>query len=152
MVFLHILGAFALVAGNAAGLGATSTARRSSSPQAILHLMRIHRRAAAFLIGPGVVLVLATGIYLTNTAEISFGEPWIAASLILLGLAVVLGVAVLVPEQVKAIREAEELVAHDADDVSQELRRHVASARVVGGEWTQQLLLVVWLYLMVFRP
>ena len=74
------------------------------------------------------------------------------ASFVVWALALAIGIAILVPEQDRAIREAERLVEHAAGETSAELGRHVAARRIVLGEWSQQLLIVVFLYLMVFKP
>jgi hypothetical protein len=95
MLFLHILAGFALAAGNAAALAATVTARRASLPNTVLALMVLHRRSVQILVIPGAVLVLLSGLYLTDAIGVGFGAPWIAGSLAAWGLALLLGIVVL---------------------------------------------------------
>jgi Predicted integral membrane protein (DUF2269) len=152
MLFLHILAGFALAAGNAAALAATVTARRASLPNTVLALMVLHRRSVQILVIPGAVLVLLSGLYLTDAIGVGFGAPWIAGSLAAWGLALLLGIVVLVPAQTRAITTARQLVAGGAAQPSPTLRQHVGAWHVVAAEWAQQALIVGFLALMVFRP
>ena len=152
VVFIHILSAFALAAGNVAALAATMSARRTSSPQTILTLMKLHHKAVITLIIPGSLVVLLSGLYLTQAMEVSFVTPWIAASLVAWLIAFLLGIVILVPAETKAIREAKALVEKGAAESSAALRYHVGALKIVLGEWIQQVLIIVFLYLMIFKP
>ena len=149
---MHILVGVALACGNAAALAVTIWARRTSDPTTSLALMRLHRAIVFALVIPGAVAVLVTGIVLAWTAGVSLVAGWMVASFVVWVIALGIGVAVLVPEQDKAIGEATRLVRAGAAETSTELRRHVGAPRIVIGEWSQQVLIVVFLYLMVFRP
>jgi len=151
-LFVHLLAALVLACGNAAALAATIWARRTSDPATSLTLMRMHRGVVNVLVIPDALAVLASGIYLAYAAGVSLSVGWMLASFVVWALALAIGIAILVPEQDPAIREAERLVEHAAGETSAELRRHVAARRIVLGEWSQQLLIVVFLYLMVFKP
>lgn len=83
VLFVHIVSAFALAAGNVAALAATIFARRTLSQQTILTLMKLHYKVGIMLIIP-VPLILLSGPYLTQPIGVSFFTPWIAASLIAL--------------------------------------------------------------------
>lgn len=151
-LFVHILTGVALACGNAAALAATIWARRTSDPRTSLTLMLMHRGVVLALVIPGALTVLISGIYLAYPAGVSFAASWMIGSFVVWAVALAIGIAVLVPEQDRAIREATRLVEEGAGETSEELRRHVAAPRIVVGEWSQQALIVVFLYLMVFRP
>lgn len=152
MLFLHLLAGFALAAGNAAALGATLTARRTSLPRTVLALMVLHRLSVGTLVIPGAVLVFLSGLYLTDAIGVGFGATWIAGSLAAWALALLVGIVVLVPAQTRAITTARALVASGAAEPSATLRQHVGAWHIVAAEWAQQVLIVVFLVLMVFRP
>jgi hypothetical protein len=151
-LFIHFLAAVALAAGNVAALGATITARRSTSAPTILALMQLHHASVMLLVVPSSILVLVSGAYLVQTLNIGFSTPWIAASLVAWLLAFVIGIALLVPAEKRALAEANSLVRSGTLERSDALRAHVGGRGVVVGEWLQQALILLFLYLMVFRP
>jgi uncharacterized membrane protein len=102
-LFVHILAGVVLACGNAAALAATIWARRTSDPRTILTLMQVHRGVVRVLVIPGALAVLASGIYLAYPANVSFAVGWMVASFVVWVLALAIGIAVLVPEQDRAI-------------------------------------------------
>ena len=151
-LLVHIVAGVVLACGNAAALASTVFARRTVEPATILTLLRMHRAVVNALVIPGAIAVLASGLWVTAPAGVDLGAGWMIASFVIWVVALVIGVAILVPEQGRAIDAATRLVAAGATEGDEELRKHVAAPAIVIGEWAQQGLILVFLYLMVFQP
>lgn len=100
----------------------------------------------------GATGALQTGVYQAYLANVDLLAGWMVGSFAVWLVGLGIGIAVLVPEQERAIEEAKRLVEAGAAQSGAALRRHVAAPRVVLAEWSQQVLVVVFVYLMVFQP
>jgi hypothetical protein len=128
LLFLHVLGAFALVAGTTAmapfalGLGAPALGREASARLALI---------GAGLSGLGTVLTLVFGLWLVGNVHYQFFRFWILAALVLWAL---LGYSVgEIARPARSAREGDE----QARDV-----RVIWAVNVVGAALL--LVLMVW--------
>jgi uncharacterized membrane protein len=120
------------------------------------HLPYVHRLQLAinqFLAGPALGIVLLTGIYQTIDADLSFGEPWISATLaIVIVIGGLLG-AYFIPEDRRLVAMVEGEIAaagQGEPTLSGEYQRRARMEGVVGA--ITGILIVVAVFLMVTRP
>jgi uncharacterized membrane protein len=92
LLFFHVTGAFALVAGTVAAGYLTLAAVRRERPSEIAGLLGLIRIALP-LIYVGVTLTLVFGLWLVHAARqgYSYGDPWVIAAIVLWVLANALG-------------------------------------------------------------
>lgn len=148
-LFLHLLGAFLFVSGAAVAGVAFEVARRRDSAGEIATLLGLARIGAA-LLGIGLVLVLAFGLWLVRLGQWGYGAGWVDAALGLLGATTVLGaLGGQVPK--RARRLASQLVAADRP-VSPELRALLDDGVSRALNYLSALLLVAIVVLMVWKP
>ena len=99
--------------------------------------------------GPGIVGLLVTGIWMVGlTGWRRFEEPWLAISFLLTILIVILWLAVLLPQQRRMARLAQEGVANGSPEPGYQSASKVWS--IAGGIVT--LIPVIILFLMVLKP
>ena len=98
LTFLHILGAFLIVAGASVGAATGIAMTRTTSVRAIGLLARISRRAELMAIVPGALIAIVFGTWLVVDLDAyDFNEPWISAAYVLWFVAIGLGTGVLGP-------------------------------------------------------
>ncbi len=98
------------------------------------------------LIGPSALVVIALGIWLVPVEEdLSFSQPWIWLSLVLVAVTMVQNGIYSAPEGKRIARLAEERGPED-----REVRRRLSRLLWLGR--LDVLILVVVLWLMVFKP
>jgi uncharacterized membrane protein len=99
--------------------------------------------------GPGIVGLLVTGIWMVGlTGWRRFEEPWLAISFLLTILIVILWLAVLLPQQRRMARLAQEGAANGSPEPGYQSASKVWS--IAGGIVT--LIPVIILFLMVLKP
>ena len=149
LLFLHLLSAFALVAGAVtAGILHTAALRRDR-PGEIALLLRASR-PAVILVSVGAVGALVFGALLANHLGDDFGDAWITAALVLWVVAVVTG-----GRGGRATRDARELaerLAADGDRPSDELRARLRDRRTLALNYVSGLAILAIIVLMVFKP
>jgi uncharacterized membrane protein len=139
--FLHIL--IAIIAmGTSAGLGIILEFY-GNHPMHGPFVLRAIRRLLAFVVVPGYVLMLATGLWLVHLSW-SLTMKWIQAALILWGVA-----AVLLSVALAVLRKQITLL-EQAGPASKSYRRISLLERVLGAG--AGLVVVIILYLMVTKP
>lgn len=139
--FLHIL--IAIIAmGTSAGLGIILEFY-GNHPTHGPFVLRAIRRLLAFVVVPGYVLMLATGLWLVHLSW-SLTMKWIQASLILWGVA-----AVLLSVALAVLRKQVTLL-EQAGPASKSYRRITLLERALGAG--AGLVVVIILYLMVTKP
>jgi uncharacterized membrane protein len=89
-LFLHLLGAFLFVSGTVVAGVAFETARRRQSAGEIAVLLGLARIGAA-LLGVGLVLVVAFGLWLVHLGQWGYNAGWIGTAIALLIAAVAAG-------------------------------------------------------------
>ncbi len=124
-------------------------ADRSGNLEAIALTTRAVLQADYVFTGPGIVLLLVTGIWMAGLTDFArFQEPWLGASLVLLVVTGVIWAGILLPLQIRPTRLAREGAASGALDPS--YRRASHQWAMFGGIAT--LVPVVILFLMVLKP
>jgi hypothetical protein len=117
------------------------------------YLHRLQRAINTWLATPGLLLVLATGLYQTSDADFDYGDFWLSATMtIVLILGGLLG-AYFIPEDRRLEAMAARDIAASGDgevQLSEEYLRRSRREGIVGG--ITGLLIVVAIYLMVTKP
>jgi uncharacterized membrane protein len=151
-LFLHIT-AVVVGFGSTFALAITFPVAMQLDPR---HLPYVHRLGLAinkYLATPGLVVVLATGIYQTADADFDFGGFWISASLtIVIVLGGLIG-AYFIPTDRRMAELAQREIAAAGDGevvMSDDYQRRARTEGIVGA--VAGVLIVVAVYLMVTKP
>jgi uncharacterized membrane protein len=147
--FFHLLGGFLLAAGMVVAGFAHAAARRRDSAQEVALLLGL-ARCGALLVGLGVVLVLAFGLWLVEIEERRLDEPWLLAALVLL-------VAAFAPGAVGGRRplQARMLAARLAEEEqppTAKLRELLDDRASLAANYLASLAIVAIVALMVWKP
>jgi hypothetical protein len=151
LLFLHLIGVFALVSGVAASIACRAVAARVGSSEAVLALLNASSFAVRRVALTGSLLVLAAGIALgaRSHGAWAFGDAWIAGAIVLWLASALLGALVHAP-RAKAIRALAEPLAAAREPVTGRLRAALHGGR--GARMLDLALLAGMLALMVFKP
>jgi uncharacterized membrane protein len=149
LLFFHLLGAFALVAGAAVAATLQLAAIRRERPSEILVLLRASRVGVALVAG-GALLALAFGIALASESGYGFSPAWIRASLGLWVASVITGANG--GRTARHARHLAERLAAQGDHVSEELRALVAHRPSLWLSYLSSILVGAIIVLMVWRP
>ncbi len=150
LLFLHILGAFMIVGGAALDTALSVRGATTNRTHTLATLADLQLRASRMVLLPGAIVAVVFGTWLVPVAGYSFSGAWLSAAylawIVLMGLHGVLG------RHVRTVRaEAERLITQGVAE-SEELRALFATPRARMYRWIVNALIVVFLYLMVFRP
>ena len=149
-LFVHILGAFMIMGGATVGAFLNAAARRTSRTEQLELLLRIGNRIP-MVTAPGALLAIVFGSLLVMPRGHNFGEAWISASYLAWIVAMGLSAAVLGPAERAAHGLAlKELEAGRTE--SEALAAAVNAPRIRITSHILEALVLVFLYLMVFRP
>jgi hypothetical protein len=149
LLFLHLLGAFALFAGAAVAGTLQIGAMRRERPSEILALLRLTRVGVA-LVGLGALFTLGFGIGLAQHLGLGLSPAWIQASLGLWVAAMALGG--IGGRSARHARHLAERLAAEGDQPSAELRSLVAHRPSLWASYASSILIVVIVVLMVWQP
>lgn len=149
LLFFHLLGAFALVAGAAVAGTLQVTALRRERPSEILVLLRA-TRVGVLLVAVGAIFTLAFGIALASNVGYGFSPAWIQAALGLWLASVVTGG--IGGRTARHARHLAERLAAQGDDVSEELRALVGHRPSLWLSYLSSILIGAIVVLMVWRP
>jgi uncharacterized membrane protein len=152
LLFLHVTGAFLLIGGIAiAGILNLTALMRDRRPSEVATLYRLIRFAVP-LIGAGLVLTLALGLWLVYEApwDYSYGETWIIAALVLWVLASALGN--LDGKYQRATGELAERLSNEGDAPSPELRARLRNPMALAISYGSGLMAFAVLGLMIWKP
>jgi uncharacterized membrane protein len=149
LLFFHLLGAFALVAGAAVAGTLQLGALRRERPSEILVLLRL-TRAGVVLVAAGAVLTLGFGIALASNLGYGLSPAWIQAALALWAASVVTGA--IGGRTARHARHLAERLAAEGDEVSDELRALVAHRPSLWLSYVSSILIGAIIVLMVWRP
>ncbi len=149
LLAIHILAAVIFMGNIITAAFWKTRADRSGSLEAIALTTRAVLQADYVFTGPGIVLLLITGIWMVGLTDFArFQEPWLGGSLFLLIVTGIIWAGILLPLQIRLARLAREGAASGALDPN--YRRASRQWAMFGGIAT--LLPVVILFLMVLRP
>lgn len=125
----------------------------SAEPRSVPYFVRVINRIDRTFVVPGMVVVLAAGIYLVIEGPWTFAAPWISAAFLIVGILLLLELLVLMPAERKMIELGERDVAAAGDgevELSQEYQSTSRRFAVVGG--IASLLVLVAVFLMATKP
>lgn len=148
-LFGHLVGAFLFVSGSVVAGVAFETARRRSEPRDIALVLGLARTGAA-LVGVGVLVVLAFGLWLVHLGDWGYGAGWVDAAIGLLVAAAVLGG--LGGQAPKRARQLAARLASEGKPLDDELRRRLDDRAALALNYGSGLLVVAILVLMVWKP
>ena len=149
LLALHILAAVVFVGNIITAAFWKTRADRSGNLETIAITARSLLQADYIFTAPGIVVLLITGIWMVGLRDwAGFQEPWLGGSLVLLIITGIIWLAVLLPQQRRMVRLAQEGAAAGA--LSPDYRKAGKIWSMFGGVAT--LLPVLILFLMVFKP
>jgi uncharacterized membrane protein len=148
-LFVHLLGAFSLVAGAVVASVGFEAARRRDSPAEIALLLGL-TRIGVLLVGIGTLLVLVFGLWLVHLGHWGFTAGWVDGALGLLLVVAVLGtIGGQRPKQARTL--ATRLAAEHAPATA-ELRALLHDRMTQAINYSSAILLLAIVLLMVFKP
>ena len=144
LLFVHVLAAAAWFGAALLSLLLVELAARAGDTAGVFKLGEYEDRVATLLFIPSAVLVLVAGIALVLDGPWSFGDGWVVAGLLLLGVIFVLGIALIVPagKKLKALGTSG---APDAD-----VQRQIGTLRTLS--WIDVGLLAAAIFVMTTKP
>ena len=149
LLALHILAAVVFVGNIITAAFWKTRADRSGNLETIAITARSLLQADYVFTAPGIVVLLVTGIWMVGLSDWArFQEPWLGGSFVLLIITGAIWLAVLLPQQRRMVRLAQE--GADAGALGPEYRRAGRIWSMFGGIAT--LLPILILFLMVFKP
>ncbi len=150
VLFLHICGALAFVAGIVVAGVAFEAARRREDAGEIALLLGLTRSGVAF-VGIGALLILGCGLWLVGLEDdVGYGSGWVDAALALFVVATVLGG--LAGQRPKQARLLAAQLARDSRPPTPELRALLDDPLSRAANYASAALVVAILALMVFKP
>lgn len=149
MKFLHILFAFALVAGAGAAHIVSLRLRCARNTSAIAALASLRSLVARAVLMPAAILTILFGIGLSHTVGISLSRPWLLLSLVATLVMVLAGMMVAGPSTRKIRQRAQEL----ADSGMKETDELKPLAGLLAAyAWSDFVVTALIIYLMVVKP
>jgi Predicted integral membrane protein (DUF2269) len=149
LLFLHLLGAFALFAGAAVAGTLQLAALRRERPSEIVSLLRL-TRVGVVLVGVGALATLGFGIGLAERIGYGLSPAWIQAALGLWAASMALGGWG--GRTARQARYLAERLAAEGDEPSAELRALLGARGPLWASYASSLLLLAVVGLMVWRP
>ena len=150
LLFFHVTGAFFLLGGIViAGIlnfVAIAKDRRPSQVASLYGLIRF----AVPLIGAGLLLTLAIGLWLVNEADYGFGEAWIVTAIVLWVLAGSLGS--IDGKYQRQTGELAQRLAAEGDAPSPELRARLRNPLALAISYGSGLMAFAVLGIMIWKP
>ena len=148
-LFFHLLGVLLFVAGIVLVGVAFEAARRHRRPAEIALLLGLTRVGVLLVVGGGLLL-LVFGLWLVDLEDFGFGTGWIAATIALFAVALVLGG--LGGQRPKQARLLATRLAQEGAPASAELRALLDDRLSRAANYASAALVLAILALMVFRP
>ena len=145
----HLLGALALVAGIVSAGAAFEAARRRQHPAEIALLLSI-TRIGVLLVAVGTVLIAAFGMWMVHLGHWGYGSGWVAASIGMFALALVLGG--LGGQHPKQARRLAIQLADQNAPINDELRELLGDRISLAQNYASLALILVIVGFMVFKP
>jgi uncharacterized membrane protein len=151
LLFLHVTGAFLFLGANVVWLVLNVATQLRDRPSEIVFLFRC-LSSAALGIGAvsGLLVVLASGLWLVDEAGYGYGDGWVVAALILFVLSNVLGD--IGGRRGKLVRELAARLAGEGDAPSAELKSMVRDPVLMLLSYGAGLLAFAVLALMIWKP
>jgi uncharacterized membrane protein len=150
-LFLHILGAFLIVAGAAIATALGIKASKSRRTHTIADFTALSIIAERYVITPGALLALVAGTLLVHRTGHTFDETWLIAAYVLWAAAMTIGWLILGRHNARLHKHAKELAASGVEE-SDELQAEAAAPVGMVFGLVQNVILIAFIYLMVVRP
>ena len=150
LLFFHVTGAFFLIGGiviaGTLNMAAIAKDRRPSQVATLYRLIRL----GVPLIGLGLVLTLAIGLWLVHEVGYGYGEAWIVIAIVLWALAGALGS--IDGKYQRQTGELAERLAAEGDASSPELLARLRDPRALAISYGSGLMAFAVLGLMIWKP
>ena len=147
-LFIHVL-AVVLAFGPTFGFGFFVGLAEAQSPASVPTVLRATNMTGRFLVTPGMIVLLAAGIYLMAKGDISASESWITVGFIAIILLFGLVHGVIIPRTRKAIELAERDLGAGGK-LGPEYRRLSSQIARIGQ--LAGLIVAVTIFFMVVKP
>jgi len=148
-LFLHFIGAFLLVSGTVVAAVAFECGRKRSVPNEIAAILGL-ARIGAMMVGVGLILAVACGIWLVNLGDWGFNSGWISAAFMLVFAATVTGA--IGGQTPKRARLLASKLANEGGQVTDELRALLNDRRALVLNYASGLLMLALIVVMVWKP
>lgn len=151
LLFLHVVGAFALLGGAVAAGILNVAALRRERPSEIALLLGLTRIAVA-VVGIGMLLTIVLGLWLVHEAPFGYGygDGWIMASLVLWIASGALGG--IGGRRDRRTRELAEQLAAAGDNRTDELGTRLRDPVSLGLSYGSGVLVLAIVALMIWKP
>ena len=150
LLFFHVTGAFFLLGGIViAGILNFLAIAKDRRPSQVASLYGLIRFAVP-LIGAGLLLTLAIGLWLVNEADYGFGEAWIVTAIVLWVLAGSLGS--IDGKYQRQTGELAQRLAAEGDAPSPELRARLRNPLALAISYGSGLMAFAVLGIMIWKP
>lgn len=147
-LLIHLLGAFAFIAGVVTTGVSFEVARRRHTALEVAALLRV-ARIGAILAGVGGVVLLLGGLWLAGDLNL-YRTRWLQASILAFLLSLLLGMAG--GRRPRKARELAQQIASGGGGDADEMRRLLNDRAARVTNWTAALLAVAVLVLMIWQP
>jgi uncharacterized membrane protein len=150
LLFFHVTGAFFLIGGIViAGILNIAAIAKDRRPSQVATLYRLIRLGVP-LIGLGLLLTLAIGLWLVHEVGYGYGEAWIVIAIVLWVLAGALGS--IDGKYQRQTGELAERLAAEGDASSPELLARLRDPRALAISYGSGLMAFAVLGLMIWKP
>jgi uncharacterized membrane protein len=150
LLFLHVTGAFFLIGGIVvAGILNLAAIGRDRRPSQVATLFGLIRYAVP-LIGVGLLLTLAIGLWLVHEANYGYGDTWVILALVLWVIATALGN--IDGRYQRQTGELAQRLANEGDQPSEELYARLRDPKALALAYASGVLAFVILGLMIWKP
>lgn len=146
-LYLHLLGAFAFLAGLVLAGAAFESARRRQTAGEVALLLGLARRGALLAVA-GAVVAGAFGLWLVHLGDFGYESGWVVAAIVAFVIALWLGAyGGRAPRRARELAEA----APAASDVDGELRAALDDGAALLANYLALAIVVAIITLMVFK-
>jgi uncharacterized membrane protein len=149
LLFLHITGAFFLIGGIVVAGILNVAAIARDRPSEVATLFGLIRYVVP-LIGLGLLLTLAIGLWLVHEAGLDYGAGWIVAAIVLWVVASALGN--IDGRYQRATGELAQRLAAEGDGPSDELRARLRNPLALAISYASGLMAFAVLAIMIWKP
>ena len=150
VLFGHLAGVLAFVAGIVLAGAAFESARRRERPAEVALLLGL-TRTGAILVMAGALVLFACGLWLVGLEEdVGYRTGWVDAAIVLFLVAVVAGA--LAGQRPKRARKLAAKLAAEGREAGSELRVLLDDPLSRAANYTSAALVIAILALMVFKP
>jgi uncharacterized membrane protein len=149
LLALHVTGAFLLLGGGVLAAAFNVAAQRSERPSEIALFLGL-TRVAVVAIALGSLMTLVLGFWLVGDQDYSFGDTWVAVSIVLWFVAV--GAGQRGGARDRQTRMLADRLAGEANVATPELRARLRDPLTLSLSYGSGLALVAVLALMIWKP